>query len=223
MTLEDYYYLEKRGLNTANFSYEEIQAIKAKSVKICALNADTKTHNKDRIKALGNPIAPCKSLNKGDGASSASATEAGGLLQDISLAKGCRVLLTKNLWTEAGLTNGAVGTVKYIIYDNDLPPKQPKFVLCHFEDYKGPSYLAEEEKLVPIVPHEHHFIKQKKPCYREMIHCKYFSRNISGFYACPIISCTIFVLITALGCAQLSDVMNLISCTLFVSIATNRC
>ena len=59
--------------------------------------------------------------------------------------------------------------------------------------------------------------------YSALIHCKYFSRNISGFYACPIISCTIFVLITALGCAQLSDVMNLINCTLFVSIATNRC
>ena len=65
LTLEDYYYLEKRGLNTANFSWEEIQAIKAKSVKICALNADTQTHNKERIKALGNPIAPCKSWNKG--------------------------------------------------------------------------------------------------------------------------------------------------------------
>ena len=54
-------------------------------------------------------------------------------------------------------------------------------------------------------------------------HCKYSSRNISGFYACPILSCTILVLITTLGCAQLSDVMNLISCTLFVSIATNKC
>ena len=90
-------------------------------------------------------------------------------MQDISLAKGCRVLLTKNLWTDAGLTNGAVGTVKYIIYDNDLPPKLPKFVLCHFKDYEGPSYLEEEEKLVPIVPQEHYFIKQKKSCYRKMI------------------------------------------------------
>ena len=58
--------------------------------------------------------------------------------------------------------------------------------------------------------------------FRDVMHCKYFIRNISGFYACVIISCTIVVLITALGCAQLSDKMNLISCTLFVSIATNR-
>ena len=133
---------------------------------------NTKTHNKERIKALGNPIAPCKSWNKGKGASSANATEAGGLLQDISLAKGCRVLLTKNLWTEAGLTNGAVGTVKYIIYDDDLPPKLPKFVLWHFENYKGPSYLSEEEKLVPIVPQEHYFFKQKESCLRQMIPLK---------------------------------------------------
>ena len=174
LTLDDYTYLRKRGLNTANFSWEEINAIKAKSIKICALNADTASHNKDRIKALGTPIAPCKSLNKGKGASSASATEAGGLLPDISLAKGCRVLLTRNLWTDAGLTNGAVGTVKYLIYDKDPPPAPPKFVLCHFEDYTGESYLKDkkEPKCVPIVLQEHHFFKQKESCLRQMIPLK---------------------------------------------------
>ena len=55
------------------------------------------------------------------------------------------------------------------------------------------------------------------------LHCKYFSRNISGFYACPIISCSIVVLITTPGCTWLLDVMNLSSCTLFPSIVTNRC
>ncbi len=43
-------------------------------------------------------------------------------------AKGCHVLLTKNLWNDAGLTNGAVRTVKYLIYEKDLPPAQPKSV-----------------------------------------------------------------------------------------------
>ena len=173
LTLDDWEYLRKRGLNESNFTRDEIAEIKAKSVKICALNKDTGSHNKERIKALGTPIAPCKSLNKGKGASSAGANEAGGLLQDISLAKGCKVILTKNLWTEAGLTNGAVGTVRYLIYDKDLPPAPPKFVICHFDEYEGPSYLGDkEEKCVPILPHEHHFYKQKESCLRQMIPLK---------------------------------------------------
>ena len=104
LTLSDWKILRRRGLNLKNFTSDEIAKIKGKSVKVCARNKDTEGHNKERIKALGNPIAPCKSWNKGKGASSASANEAGGLLPDITLAKGCKVLLTRNLWIEAGLT-----------------------------------------------------------------------------------------------------------------------
>ena len=172
LTLLDWKILRRRGLNLKNFTSDEIAKIKGKSVKVCARNKDTEGHNKERIKALGNPIAPCKSWNKGKGASSASANEAGGLLPDITLAKGCKVLLTRNLWIEAGLTNGAVGTVKYIIYDKDLPPAPPKFVICHFEHYKGPSYLKNEPKCVPILLHEHGFYKQKVWCTRQMIPLK---------------------------------------------------
>ena len=172
MTLLDWKILRRRGLNLKNFTSDEIAEIKSKSVKVCARNKDTEGHNKERIKSLGNPIAPCKSWNQGKGASSASANEAGGLLPDITLAKGCKVLLTRNLWIEAGLTNGAVGTVKYIIYDKDLPPAPPKFVICHFEHYKGPSYLKNEPKCVPILLHEHGFYKQKVWCTRQMIPLK---------------------------------------------------
>ena len=172
LTREDWDFLRERDLNGPNFTYKEKKEIKAKAIKICALNKDTRMHNIERIKALGTPIAPCKSLNKGKGAKRASANEAGGLLQDIIIAKGCRVLLTKNLWTDAGLTNGAVGTVKYLIYDKDPPPAQPKFVICHFESYIGPSYLGNEPKCVPIVPQEHHFFKQKEACLRQMIPLK---------------------------------------------------
>ena len=82
------------------------------------------------------------------------------------------MLLIKNLWTDAGLTNGAVGTVKYIIYDKEGPPMLSKFVICHFEDYEGQSYLSDEEKYVPILPHEHHFYKIKESCLRKLIPLK---------------------------------------------------
>ena len=47
LTLDDWEYLRKRGLNESNFTRDEIAEIKAKSVKICALNKDTASHNKD--------------------------------------------------------------------------------------------------------------------------------------------------------------------------------
>ena len=40
-------------------------------------------------------------------------------------------------------------------------------------------------------------------------HCKCFSRNLSGFYSCPCISCTPVVVLTTVSWTQLIDVMHL--------------
>ena len=42
---------------------------------------------------------------------------------------------------------------------------------------------------------------------RVIAHCKYFSRNISGFYACVIIGCIMFVVFTTISWAQPKDVV----------------
>ena len=173
-TMEDWNYFRERDLNGPNFTNEERKNIKSKAIKVCALNKDTKRHNIERIYALGTPVAPIRSLNKGKGASSANSTEAQGLLQDIILARGSQILLTTNLWQEAGLTNGAVGTVMYIIYaKNEAPEKLPIMVICKFDQYIGPSYLENEEKCVPIFPIERHWTnKNKEDCMRKMLSLK---------------------------------------------------
>ena len=70
-------------------------------------------------------------------------------------------MLTKNLWSQAGLVNGAQGTVKYMIYAEGkqiTADTMPDMLLVHFPGYKGPSFLSpeefpdEEEVLVPIFP-----------------------------------------------------------------------
>merc|ERR1712020_770742 len=73
---EDWTYLRERELEGPNFTEEERQAIRKKSVKVCALNKDTSKYNVDRTKELGTPIAGIRSLNQGKGAASANATEA---------------------------------------------------------------------------------------------------------------------------------------------------
>ena len=112
-------------------------------------------------------------MNKGKGAGSATANEAQGLHSDLIIARECQVLLTSNLWQEAGLTNGARGTVKYIIYGKgQKPPRLPEMVIVQFDEYIGPSYLENEEKCVPIVIQEKNFTKQNENCTRKMLPVK---------------------------------------------------
>ena len=172
-TREDWAYLRERDLNGPNFTPEQRKEIRSKSIKVCALNQDTVKYNVERIYALGTPVAGVKSQNKGKGSGSATANEAQGLHSNLIIARECQVLLTSNLWQEAGLTNGARGTVKYIIYEKgQKPPRLPAMVIVQFDQYIGPSYLENEEKCVPIVIQERNFTKQQVYCTRKMLPMK---------------------------------------------------
>lgn len=60
-------------------------------------------------------------------------------------------MLRRNLWTNGGLVNGSLGTVRAVIYEpNKKPPELPAYVLVEFDKYNGP-YLY--EKCFPIVPY----------------------------------------------------------------------
>ena len=74
-----------------------------------------------------------------------------GLEPVIFPAKGAHVMLTMNLWTDAGLCNGASGTVLYFIYvTNEQPPDLPIAVVVKFNDYRGPSISDDIPGCVPI-------------------------------------------------------------------------
>ena len=50
-------------------------------------------------------------------------------------------MLTKSLWVEAGLVNGALGQVVSIIYNTSTtPPNLALFVVVNFMHYKGPPW-----------------------------------------------------------------------------------
>ena len=123
------------------------------AVKLCARNKDTVSFNIQKIKDLNMPIAQIHALNSTQKAKKFPVSKAGGLLNSIIICKNSKVMLLSNLWKEHGLTNGANGFVRYIVYDEDkAPPKLPAFVLVYFPQYTGPSFHPNEEKIVPIVP-----------------------------------------------------------------------
>ena len=65
--------------------------------------------------------------------------DAGVLEAVICLAKSACVMLTSNLWVDAGLVNGAMGTVHAICYRTGGPP----------DSYSGPTFHG---GTVPITP-----------------------------------------------------------------------
>ena len=47
-------------------------------------------------------------------------------------------MLTSNLWTDAGLVNGALGFIQQIVYNpRSFPPKPPTYVLIKVDNYVG--------------------------------------------------------------------------------------
>ena len=149
---------------------ERQQDFKDNATMICACNDDLKAYNIYRIKALKQPIAPVKSVNKGEPAKKAKASAAGGLPLRIIMAKGAKMVITRNLWKEAGLVNGAHCTVRYIVYAKGRkPPELPDLVLVHCPQYRGPSFFDHEPNIVPIVPVNHRWFSNKQDCMRTMI------------------------------------------------------
>ena len=110
-------------------------------------------HNIRKVKDTGEPIAPIVAESHPKEASKDSSDRACGLLSNIILSRKTVFRLTSNLWTKAGLTNGAVGVVHSIIYqDNVRPPALPTAIIATFRDYIGPAYLPEVPKSAPICP-----------------------------------------------------------------------
>ena len=164
---------ERTLMDTSKIKDTERKEFLDNATMLCAINKDLTQYNIKRIKLLRNPIAIIKSQNSDSTVASVLATKAQGLPSQIMLAKECKVILTTNLWKEAGLTNGAKGIVKYIVYGAKVKPKAlPNIVLVQFPQYIGPSYLKNCNNCVPIVPIKRDWYSGKKHCWRIMLPLK---------------------------------------------------
>lgn len=82
-----------------------------------------------------------------------SADQMLGLKLELLLARGSRVMLTSNEWTQNGLTNGATGTLRHLIFEENggLPDLPIVAVVEINEFYKGP-HLDKKPRHVVITP-----------------------------------------------------------------------
>ena len=110
------------------------------SVKLSFGNKKVAKDNYERLKELQQTIVQINAHHCNPTAKSLSSEEMGGLEPTIHLSKQARVMLTSNLWTEAGLCNGTMGTIKDIIFsENHTSPMLPIAIVVQFEnDYIGP-------------------------------------------------------------------------------------
>ena len=110
------------------------------------------SYNIDKLHELG-PIARINAVHSSSAAAHTSPDDAGGLHPVIFLAHQAQVMLTANLWIEAGLCNGSAGVVHKILYqEGQAPPHLPIAILVDFDNYTGPAFLLNRPKCLPIPP-----------------------------------------------------------------------
>lgn len=73
------------------------------------------------------PVVKIKAMHSGRNAHQRKEEDCRGLAKSIIIGRGCRIMITANLWTAAGIVNGATGTVKDIIWGDDCTDHRNTF------------------------------------------------------------------------------------------------
>ncbi|KAE8742249.1 hypothetical protein FOCC_FOCC012220 [Frankliniella occidentalis] len=151
---EDYNVLKTRF--ATNISPTERETFKD-AIHLYPTTLQVLKHNKEKLISMKTtngqqqPIARIPALHNCNAAARGTRDDAEGLFPVLHLAKGAKIMLKSNLWTEKGLVNGAMGEIVDILYREDANPQidPPDVLICKFDSYTGP-YLDNDLKTVPI-------------------------------------------------------------------------
>ena len=132
-------------------------------------NKDVTAHNLSFLRQLGRPVLKIKAVDTGDEVAKANPKEHTNLEDDLLLCHGAKVMIRRNLCTEAGLVNGTIGIVHSILwYDTvDDPSTMPAVILLEIPGYEGKCCSVDNQELTPIVPVTSDFDHNGKQCTRK--------------------------------------------------------
>ena len=152
LTQEDWELLLKRQPNSLT---SDEKAEFEDATRLFFPKREVNRFNGKKLRELEKPVARVSAVHTGANARRASADTAEGLERDLYLAKGAKVMLTKNLYQQVGLVNGIRGEVVELVYTDDAPPpKLPLYVVVKFRGYSGGEWSSQERYrgCVPISP-----------------------------------------------------------------------
>ena len=126
LTQEDWELLLKRQPNS--LTADEKAEFKD-ATRLFFSKREVNRFNGKKPRELDKPVARVSAVHTGANARRASADTAEGLERDLYLAKGAKVMLTKNLYQQVGLVNGIRGEVVELVYADDAPRRSSPFTL----------------------------------------------------------------------------------------------
>ena len=163
-TVDDHRLLQSRNFDDLPFEQQEL--LDTFGTRLVTTNVAAGAHNAKKIISVARQkkqkIFRIQSTETGNkGRSLAASENFSGLKAMVHVTIGSRVMLTNNLWIQAGLINGAQGTVVDISYDeNTEVDGLPNYVMVKLDAYGGPPLFQDlqHRNWVPIFPisRKHH-------------------------------------------------------------------
>ena len=142
----------------------------AHALRVYATKDRVNDNNHCHLDRLGRPAIQVTAKNVGVGAAAAPDDKAGNLEKHIPVCIGARLMLTCNLWQQAGLCNGARATVYDIAWTPGANPMQdqPCVIMMEIDKYTGPAFMTTTDggKIVPILPVDRDFLIGTTLCTR---------------------------------------------------------
>ena len=153
---DDYDWWREHDLDRGHLDNEQKKYFETQAVWLCARCEDVGSRNGRKLahmaedeKMLIHRIqAECshKSARKQPSAAF------DGLRQVVHLARGCKMMLTRNVAYLYGLANGSRGGLVGVVYGQGGVGTFPEALVGDFPDYCGPTFYDGEPTWVPILP-----------------------------------------------------------------------
>ncbi|KAF3055703.1 ATP-dependent DNA helicase PIF1 [Daldinia childiae] len=140
---------------------EEVERF-AKAPRIYPLKKQVNAYNQKRMMDLAAAVIHVEATNDGPKAAQVDSQAAGNLSKSFPICIGCRVMITRNIWSWAGLVNGAQSHVYDISWAEraDVSRDPPEAIMVVFDKYKGPPFTLPDGSELrndhgnPVIPIE---------------------------------------------------------------------